>query len=234
MRAIAKPIAAGVLAAALCSCATDQSVPDRGVTEDKTHAVALWDFESDVVGEVPGGWLITETNRTETLATWEIVTDSSSTPASHVLALTDSINYDGTYNLAIAEGTSFCDLDLTVRVRADSGVEDQGGGPIWRCVDRDNYYICRFNPLESNYRVYVVKDGRRKQLGSARTELEAGRWYEIRVVMKGPDIVCHLNGRKLLQVSDGTFPDAGMAGLWTKADAVTSFDNLTVRPIETN
>ncbi|MHC4786747.1 MAG: family 16 glycoside hydrolase, partial [Planctomycetota bacterium] len=127
--------------------------------------------------------------------------------------------------------TSFRDLDLTVRVKAVSGTEDQGGGPIWRCRDRNNYYICRFNPLEGNFRVYVVIDGRRQQLASDRVELTAGRWYKIRVRMEGGDITCWLDGEELLYASDNTFERAGKVGLWTKADAVTSFDDLTVRVV---
>ena len=46
-----------------------------------------------------------------------------------------------------------------------SGKEDQGGGLIWRVKDKDDYYICRANPLEGNFRVYCVEEGRRRQLG---------------------------------------------------------------------
>jgi hypothetical protein len=31
----------------------------------------------------------------------------------------------------------------------------------------------------------------------------------------------------VFEVEDGTFADAGMIGLWTKADSVTVFDALT-------
>jgi hypothetical protein len=46
---------------------------------------------------------------------------------------------------------------VSVAVRADGGEVDQGGGPMWRVQDADNYYVCRFNPLESNFRVYFVQ-----------------------------------------------------------------------------
>ena len=38
----------------------------------------------------------------------------------------------------------------------------------------------------------------------------------------------YLNGEKLFEVEDSTFPDAGKVGLWTKADSVTYFDDLEV------
>lgn len=45
-------------------------------------------------------------------------------------------------------------------------------------------------------------------------------------------IRCFLDGRKALEVSDGTFKDAGMIGLWTKADASSSFDDLRACEVE--
>jgi hypothetical protein len=35
----------------------------------------------------------------------------------------------------------------------------------------------------------------------------------------------------LYTVSDATFSEAGKVALWTKADSVTYFDNLTIRPL---
>ena len=149
----------------------------------------------------------------------------------NVMKLVETNNDNGTFNLAMAEGTSYGDLDLSVAVRADLGKEDQGGGPIWRCRDEDNYYICRLNPLEGNFRVYRVLRGRRRQLESANADLASGRWYTVRVIMVGRHITCYLDGKKLLEADDDTFKRAGMVGLWTKADAVTAFDDLVASPV---
>ncbi len=48
--------------------------------------------------------------------------------------------------------------------------------------------------------------------------------------MAGDEINCYLAGKKLLIARDDTFNDAGMLGLWTKADAATSFDSLVAHP----
>jgi hypothetical protein len=197
----------------------------------ETPNQSTWNFEDGVLNERPAGWTLTATNPTAGLARWRVQTDGSAPSGWQVLALTHSDNYNGTFNLAIADETSFADLELTVQVRPDSGEEDQGGGPIWRCRDENNYYICRFNPLESNFRVYVVADGKRRQLASTRVETRPGRWYEVRVRMLGQQIECWLNGRHPLRVTDDTLRRPGRVGLWTKADAVTSFDSLQVLPL---
>ena len=56
----------------------------------------------------------------------------------------------------------------------------------------------------------------------------AGGWHEIRITMTGEHIECFYDGRSFLEAEDGTFAEAGQVGLWTKADAVTAFDNLEV------
>ncbi len=195
---------------------------------------ATFTFDENKTGRLPEPWSIRQTRPTKRLATWQVIADPTAPSQTNVMALTRTDNYNGTFNLAVAKNTSFKDLDLTVKVKAVRGEEDQGGGPIWRCKDENNYYICRFNPLEANYRVYKVVDGRRKQLESARIKTEAGTWYTVRVTMVGDQITCYLDGKKMLQAEDGTFKEAGMLGLWSKADAVTSFDDLIVRSTSVN
>ena len=46
--------------------------------------------------------------------------------------------------------------------------------------------------------------------------------------MVGPKITCYLDGQKLLEAEDGTFKEAGLIGLWSKADAQSYFDDLNV------
>ena len=190
---------------------------------------ATWDFDGRKArGKLPKGWRARPAATDKPTATWRVVRDQDAPSRPNVLALTKSESEEQTFNLAMAERTSYQNVDLRVRVKAVAGELDQGGGPIWRCRDESNYYICRFNPLEGNYRVYKVVDGQRRQLLSADVETEAGHWYLVRIVMRGDRIVCFLDGQRLLRVTDDTFKSAGMIGLWTKADAVTSFDDLSV------
>lgn len=211
--------------AATCGCAATQGGGMSG-------QAAEWNFDERNPQTGPAGWQIAATSPTADLATWEIVADSSAPSSPHVFALTRTDNYNGTFNLAIATGPTYRDLDLSVKSKAGSGKEDQGGGPIWRCQDQNNYYICRFNPLEANFRVYVVANGKRRQLDSVKIELDVDRWYDLRVRMVGNEITCYLDGEQKLTATDDTITDAGRVGLWTKADAVTSFDNLSVKPVE--
>ena len=131
------------------------------------------------------------------------------------------------FNLVLADDVEFADLEISTRVYALSGKIDRGGGLVWRAQDGGNYYICRWNPLESNFRLYKVIDGDRIQLASAAATAQGG-WHEMRATMKGRRIECWLDEEKLLTTEDEALKKPGRVGLWTKADAVTLCDSLEV------
>lgn len=135
------------------------------------------------------------------------------------------------FNLALTTDAKFQDVDMTVRLRAVDGRNDQGGGLVWRAADARNYYVARFNPLEENFRVYKVVNGKRTQLATAEAKRTEG-WRTLRVVMRRDHIACELDGRRLLDVRDATISDRGMIGLWTKSDARTQFDDFTWTAVE--
>lgn len=187
-----------------------------------------WTFDRDSAGKPPPGWTFGFTTPAEGKARWTVEKDPKPMSGPNVLNL-DAASGPRAFNLAIADATHYGDLDLSTRLRANSGKIDQGGGLIWRCKDSDNYYICRLNPLESNFRVYHVVKEKRTQLASLDVKADSGKWYALRVKMIGDHIQCFLDGRKLLDVHDKTITAPGRVGLWTKADASSSFDNITVR-----
>lgn len=187
-------------------------------------------FDDTEVGQLPQGWKVEGTRQQGPLATWKVQADSSAPSRPNVLALT-SPNHDspGTYNLCWTNQIQFKDGRIELSFKANAGRVDRGGGPIWRVQDKDNYYICRANPLEDNFRLYYVKGGRRRQIATAEDIIIAsGKWHTIKVIHEGDQIQCFFNGKKLIDHRDDTFENAGGAGLWTKADAATAFDDFVV------
>lgn len=178
-----------------------------------------WTFEDDPPGAIAPGFARVE-------GRWEVAT----TAEGRVLAQRAS-NPDKTFNLALVAGTEAADVDLSVRVRAVEGVEDQGGGLAWRALDGRNYYVARFNPLEDNFRVYKVVDGVRTLFLDAPAPRRAG-WRTIRVVMVGDHVECSLDGAKLLDIRDAALAGPGRIGVWSKADARSEFDDLTFKSLD--
>jgi hypothetical protein len=131
------------------------------------------------------------------------------------------------FNVVVAPGGPYADVDVSVRFKPISGREDASGGIVFRFAD-GRYYVIRANALENNFRLYSYDRGRR-QLASATVETPAlGRWHTLRVVAVGDRIQGHLDGRLLLDHRDTRFR-SGQVGLWTKADSITAFDDFVVR-----
>lgn len=132
--------------------------------------------------------------------------------------------------LVAGTGLSYADGVATVRFQPVSGEEDASGGIIFRAQDARNYYVVRANSLEGNLRLYVLKDGNRTQLASATIEPPAlKKWHTLEVSFSGPTFKATLDGKDVVEATDATFR-SGWCGLWTKADSVTLFDDLAVKP----
>jgi hypothetical protein len=133
------------------------------------------------------------------------------------------------FNVIVAPPGAYRDVDVSVRFKPIAGREDASGGIVFRWMD-GHYYVIRANALEGNFRLYTYDRGRRQIASASVTPPALGQWHTIRVVAVGDRIQGYLNGKLLLDHRDGRFP-VGQVGLWTKADSITAFDDLTVRGV---
>jgi hypothetical protein len=132
--------------------------------------------------------------------------------------------------LVAGKGRAYGDAKASVRFMPVEGVSDASGGIIFRAQDPLNYYLVRPNALEDNFRIYVMKDGVRKELASVQVAPpERNRWHVIEVEFRGDAFRATLDGKDAVEARDGTFSN-GWCGLWTKADSVSLFDDLRVVP----
>jgi len=203
-----------------------------GVLAGQAGGVRSWDFDGVEPGTLPAGWRVEATGQEKATAQWRVVRDEGAPLGPGVLELSaTNHNERGVFNLCWTPEVPFHEGEIAVFLRARSGVIDQGGGPIWRVQDRNNYYIARYNPLERNVAAYYVKEGRRIMLGyTGRIEV-ADRWHLLKISHRGDRIRVFLDGDMKLMVNAGDhIPQKGGVGLWTKADAATAFDSFTVVP----
>ena len=133
------------------------------------------------------------------------------------------------FNVIVAPAGPFTDVDISVKFDPLSGKEDASGGIVFRFTD-GKYYVVRANALEGNFRLYYYDRGRR-ELASASVKAPAlAQWHMIRVVAVGDHIQGWLDGALLLDHRDSRFR-SGRVGLWTKADSITAFNDLTIRGV---
>ena len=159
---------------------------------------------------------------------WNVIDDPTAPAGPKVLAQTSKDKTDYRFPLAVFDRPVLLDLDVAVRFKPVSGEVDRAAGIAVRLTDRDNYYVVRANALEDNVRLYRVVKGDRHQFAGANVKVKSGIWQELRLVVRGTRFEVFFEGRSLYVATDAVFATAGRVALWTKADSVTSFDDLRI------
>ena len=178
-------------------------------------------FDDATPGAAPPGWTATKTGKGE--AKWTIEKDDTAPSKPNVLKQSG----EATYPICLKNGTSLKNGFVEVKFKPISGKEDQAGGVIWRAQDSDNYYIARANALEDNVTIYHTVKGKRTEKRRTSMKVASGEWHSLRVDVNDNHFTVMFDGMKAIEWDDGTFTNAGMIGVWTKADSVTLFDDFS-------
>ncbi len=206
------------------------SAPKEVAKPSAVTSQIRFDFENYTQDELPKSWTQSFIGSGDTQ--WKVIDDEGN----NVMAQLYSDNPGHHYNAVVNDSINIKNMILGVRLKGISGRHDQGGGFIWRYQDKDNYYVVRANPLEDNMVLYKVENGKRTDLplmGKGRTygvdvPKLGNDWNTMKLIVEDDIFTIYLNGKELFKVQDTTFPNAGKVGFWTKADAVTYFDDFVV------
>ena len=183
-------------------------------------------FENDRIGAPPAGF---EFGRTGRGAEGRWMVEPERGGKNHVLLQSSADRTDYRFPVAVVKDESLRDVTLSVRARPLAGCVDQGFGLVWRYRDANNYYITRCNALEDNCTIYHVIDGSRRPFENRQVKVSTNTWHTLKIEVRGNHFVVWFDGQKVLDAHDDTF-QAGRVGLWTKADSVIEFDDLTIAP----
>lgn len=217
--ALVVPVVALLLAGCGGQVGTTASVPTRPTLASTTGAAgaARWSFDGDPAGAPPPGM-------TAFSGGWAVRAEPGAPSAPNALCQTGTAEFPA----LVLGDAAYADVVLTARVKPIGGQEDRAAGLIARVQDRDNYYILRANALENNVNLYKYVRGKRDVIKEGRATVPAGQWQELRLEVAGNRLRGSLNGRVVVEATDGTFA-AGTVGLWTKADSQTCFDDVDAR-----
>lgn len=133
------------------------------------------------------------------------------------------------FNVIVAPGGPYADVDVSLRFKPISGRVDASGGIVFR-FSEGRYYVIRANALEDNFNWYYYDRGRRQITGADVKAPVLGQWHKLRISAEGDHIKGWLNEQLLIDHHDSRFA-SGRVGLWTKADSITAFDDLVIKPM---
>jgi hypothetical protein len=136
---------------------------------------------------------------------------------------------NNTFNVIVAPGGPYEDVEVTVRFKPIAGREDASGGIVFRFAE-NHYYVIRANALEDNFNFYYYEGSRHQIVGASTKAPALGQWHRLRIRAEGDRIRGWLNDQQLIDRRDQRYK-SGRIGLWTKADSITAFDELAVLPL---
>ena len=198
-----------------------------GAAAQEKSAVTF-NFDADRPGAPPAGFEFGRTGQGAE-GKWVVRAEKDS-PNDHVLVQESADATDYRFPLAVVKEGSYKDVSLSVRAKPISGEVDQGFGIVWRYKDANNYYITRCNADEDNCTIYHTVAGSRRAFQNKPIKVAKNSWHTLKVDAAGNHFVVWFDGKKVLDAIDDTFKDTGKVGLWTKADSVIQFDDLTITP----
>lgn len=188
------------------------------------------DTASMPIGSMPSDFEFRKTGEGQA-GRWEVVKDDTAS-TSRVIEQVSSDTTDYRFPLAIYTPLSARDVDVSIRFKAVSGKIDQAGGVVVRLTTPDDYYVARANALEDNVRFYRVVKGRREQLAGADLKVSAHVWHTLGLKAQGDSFTISFDGKTLFAATDRTMASAGKVALWTKADSITRFDQIEIKPLD--
>ena len=212
---------AGVLTTSIvlgaCGGSPLESAPPPAPAE--TFAATRWSFDQDPAGSVPSGMSVFA-------GRWAVRAEAGTPSAPNALCQTATAEFPALQ----LSSELHRDMAVSARFKPISGREDQAGGVLLRVRDAKNYYIVRANALEGNVVIFKYVDGRRSEIKSGAATVPSGTWQLLRAEAIGTRIRGYLGGTLVVEGEDSTFSEGG-AGLWTKADSVTCFDDVVLGPV---
>ncbi len=219
MRRMKSHVAACMLAA----------VAFAGAAAAQTAKNKTYSFDQDTPGKPPAGFSFAHTRNVGSPGKWVVEASRDAPSGGKALGQIDKDDTNARYALALAPDEMPANVRVSVKCKAISGDVDQACGLVFRYKDENNYYVTRSNVLEENVRLYHVKEGKRTQIASWDGKVPGKVWNDLAAEAKGDTLRVFFNGKMVLEQKDKTFSEGGKVGLWTKADSVTYFDDLTIR-----
>ena len=183
-----------------------------------------FNFDSDVAGALPEGWLAGVTGRGA--SHWSVEAEPTASSAPNVLKQSGRGDFPWCVRPKVSLGDGF----VEVRFKPVAGKEDQAGGIVWRWKDGNNYYVARANALENNVSLYHTTNGSRRTIKYVNAPVAGNKWHTLRAEFRGTRVRVILDGKAYIELDDDHIAGPGAVGVWTKADSVTLFDDFRFGP----
>jgi hypothetical protein len=205
-----------LLAAALLACA-----PPTASARDASGLIDL----GQTTGAPPAHFDFVPTGKGQRLP-WTLIEDATAAAGLAVEHRGAPAAVD--HSLAIYNAASVKNAEISLRIKATGGNEDQGGGIALRLTAFDNYYVMQLDARRDRVVFSRVVNGVSEEIVGVDADITTKEWHRLAVRAREDEFVVTLDGVWVFTAFDKTLTQAGRIALWTATDSITSFDSITV------
>jgi hypothetical protein len=134
------------------------------------------------------------------------------------------------HSLAVYKPASVENAEISVRIKATGGEEDQGGGIALRLTSPDSYYLVEMDARRDRVVFLRVANGHAEEIVAVDADIATNAWHTLTVRAVDDEFVVSLDGIWAFTAFDKVLSRAGRFALWTATDSVTRFDSITIAP----
>jgi hypothetical protein len=134
------------------------------------------------------------------------------------------------HSFAIYSAASPKDAEISLRIKATGGTEDQGGGIALRLTAPDSYYLVEMDVRRDRIVFLRVANGATEEIAGVDADIATNEWHRLAVRAVNDEFVVSLDGAWAFTAFDKALSREGRIALWTAADSVTRFDSITIAP----
>ncbi len=171
----------------------------------------VWDVSGEGVSSPPGRWSVKD----GTISQLSNIFLGSATETN------SEVERYGTLRI-YQDAMPFTDGHMELEMRSD---DDDSFGIIFRCQDEKHHYLFS-SDRQRNFSVLAVKKGDEyRLLATSDRAYQPGKWHRLKITMDGANLQIDLDGQRLLEASDSTFP-TGTIGLHSWGSDKVQFRNI--------
>lgn len=134
------------------------------------------------------------------------------------------------HSLAIYSAASPKDAEISLRIKATGGTEDQGGGIALRLTGPDSYYLVDMDARRDRVAFSRVENGVAEEIVGVDADITTNAWHRLAVRAVNDEFAVSLDGVWAFTAFDRALSSGGRIALWTASDSVTRFDSITIAP----
>jgi hypothetical protein len=134
------------------------------------------------------------------------------------------------HSLAVYKSASVKDAEISLRIKATGGEEDQGGGVALRLTAPDSYYLVEMDARRDRVVFLRVANGDAEEIVAVDADIATNAWHTLTVRAVDDEFVVSLDGVWAFTAFDKALSRAGRVALWTATDSITRFDSIEIAP----